>query len=106
MNESIADHPKRPGEMPWAYTLCSFLPLLFYALVVGTWQRHHRTGWTTDLTGVLFGALIALNCIWWFLRCPRQHGIAKGITFLLMVVAILEALSHGYSNLAYRLYGS
>jgi len=91
--------------MLWVYPLCSLLPMLLYSLVVGTWQRYHRTGSTTDMTGVLFGTVIALNSIWWFLRCPRRHGFVKGVTFLLMVVAALEALVHAYSNLAYHLYG-
>ena len=47
--------------MLWVYPLCSLVPLVVYALIVGMWQRPHRTGWTTDLTGVLFGAELAVR---------------------------------------------
>ena len=96
---------KRTEGKCFGCTHCVRLPLALYISVVGMWQRVHRTGWATDLTGVLFGAAIALNCIWWFLRCPRRHLLVKGIAFLLMVIGTLAALAHGYSSLAYHLYG-
>jgi hypothetical protein len=92
-------------DLPWLYPMLSVLPLALYALMVPVWQHPRRTGLTTNWTGMLFGTVIALNCIWWFLRCPRQHGVLKGITFLLMVLGIFQVLLKGYLDLAYYLYG-
>ena len=89
-----------------AYPLCSLAPLLTYLFLLPVWQRHsrHFGGWTTDL-GVVLGGIVALNCIWWFLRCPRQSRLVKTLTFLIMVAGVLRALANVYSNIAYRLYG-
>src|SRR4029079_7982952 len=105
MSHSIPQNEPAHKSRQLVYVLCSLAPLLLSVWCIPVWQRPHRTGLTTDSVGVVLGAIVALNCIWWFVRCPRQHGFAKGLTLMLMIASVLLALAQGYSQLAYRLYG-
>lgn len=105
MSQSVSPSQRLRWESPWLHPVFSALPLAVYEVMVPAWEHHRRAGWTTNWIGMLFGVVIALNCIWWFLRCPRQHGVLKGMALLLMVLGLLQVLAKAYANLAYQLYG-
>src|SRR5215467_8211625 len=96
-----------PQRFSWIYPLCSLAQFIVYLFVLQTWLRHHRYfgGSTTEFVGVVFGIVVAVNCAWWFLRCPRQLWVAKLLTVLILVAAVLAALTNIFANLGYRLYG-
>lgn len=107
MRDSAPETTIAQNQSVWAYLLCSLAPLLTYVSVLPVWQHYHRQqGWrTTDAMGVALGIIVALNCIWWFLRCPRRQWLVKVLVFLVMLAGVLRALANVYANVAYRLYG-
>jgi hypothetical protein len=96
--------PRKP--VAWPALVLSVVPLLVYLCFLPTFQHRSPRGITTDIVGVSFGVVVALNSIYWFLRCPRTSLLIKILTLVPAIVSIWTALQTAFQNILFQHYGA